>query len=117
MTVRRVIACILLPTYLAACMSWQAQEAGPQQVLAEKQPNQVLVKLADGSKLVLDEPAVSGDTLVGFAEGERASIPLDDVSALEIKETDVALTIGGVVGVLVVAAGLIAGITLATAEW
>ena len=110
--VRRIIACILLPCYLVACTSWKTQDASPQQVLAEEQHDKVLVKLADGSKLVLEQPVVAGDTLTGSVDGEQRSIPLADVSALEVRKTDALLTtalvFGTIVGLLAIAAGLCA---------
>jgi len=102
MTVRRIIACILLPCYLVACSSWKTQEASPQQVINEDQPNKVQVTLADGSKLVLEEPAVSGDTLSGLDDGTPVHIPLADVSSIAVQGTD-----GGKTG-LAVFGGLLA---------
>ena len=102
MTVRRIIACILLPCYLVACSSWKTQEASPQQVINEDQPDKVQVTLADGSQLVLEEPAVSGDTLSGLDDGTPVHIPLADVSSIAVQGTD-----GGKTG-LAVFGGLLA---------
>ncbi len=88
MTVRRIIACILLPCYLVACTSWKTQEASPQQVLADEQPDKIQVTLTDGSQLVLEEPAVSGDTLSGLDAGTPVHIPLADVSSIAVQGTD-----------------------------
>jgi len=103
MTVRRIIACILLPCYLVACSSWKTQEASPQQVLADEQPDKVQVTLADGSKIVLEEPVVSGDTLSGLDDGTPVHIPLADVSSIAVKGTNVVKTGLLVFGGLVVA--------------
>ena len=103
MTVRRIIACVLLPCYLVACSSWKTQEASPQQVINEDQPNKVQVTLADGSKLVLEEPAVSGDTLSGLDDGTPVHIPLADVSSIAVQGTDGVKTGLAVFGGLIVA--------------
>ncbi len=105
MTVRRIIACILLPCYLVACTSWKTQEASPQQVLADEQPDRVQVTLTDGSQLVLKEPAVSGDTLSGLDDGNPVHIPLADVSSIAVKGTGGATTGLLLLGVLAVAVG------------
>ena len=42
MTIRRTIACILVPCQLLACWSWQAQEASPEQVIAEEHPDKMM---------------------------------------------------------------------------
>jgi hypothetical protein len=114
--VRRLIACILLPTYLAACTSWKTQEVSPQQVLADKQPDKVRVELADGSRFVVEEPVVSGDTLMGFEKGrwtsgrhvpgDEVSIPLSDIEHVAVRGTDIGLTVGVTILGLLVAAGV-----------
>ncbi len=105
---RRLVACILLPCCLLACVSWNTQEASPQQVLEDEQPDKVRVTLSDGSQVVLEEPVVSGDTLTGVATGQQRSIPLADVSALAVRKTDASRTLGGVVRGLVVTAAFVA---------
>ena len=108
MTIRRIIACILLPAYLAACSTWTTQEASPQQVLQDEQPDKVRVTLTDGSQVEVFQPVVSGDTLTGVAEGQQRNIPLASVSELELREGDTIATvllIGSVV--LGVAVGLL----------
>ena len=104
----RLIACILLPCYLVACMSWKTQEASPQQVLADEQPDKVQVTLTDGSQLVLKEPAVSGDTLSGLDDSTPVHIPLANVSSIAVEGTNAAKTGLAVVGGLALVAGLIA---------
>ena len=107
MTVRRLIALILLPCYLVACTSWKTQEASPEQVLADEQSNKVQVTLADGSQVVLEQPVVAGDTLTGSVDGEQRSIPLADVSSIAVQGTDGVKTGLLVFGVVVVAVGVI----------
>jgi hypothetical protein len=81
---RQIIACLLLPTYLAACTTWKTQEASPQQVLADEQPDRVRVELADGSRIVLEHPVVSGDTLMGVEErwSARKRVPGNETIGL-----------------------------------
>ena len=112
MTVRRLIACILLPCYLVACTSWKTQEPTPEQVIAEEQPDKVQVTLTDGSKLVLEEPAVSGDTLSGLDDGTPVLIPLADVSSIAVKGADGATGLA-VLGGVVLLVAIVAGIYLA----
>ena len=107
MTVRRFIACILLPCYLVACTSWKTQEASPQQVLADEQPDKVQVTLTDGSQLVLKEPAVSGDTLSGLDDSTPVHIPLANVSSIAVKGTDGVKTGLLAFGVVVVVAAVV----------
>jgi hypothetical protein len=111
---RQIIACLLLPTYLAACTTWKTQEASPQQVLADEQPGKVQVELADGSRIVLEHPVVSGDTLMGVEErwsgrkrvpGNEVSIPLSDIESVAVRSTDVGMAITlGVLSLAVVGA-------------
>ena len=120
MNARRLIACILLPSYLVACTTWKTQEASPQQVLAEEQPDKVQVTLTDGSQVEVFRPVVSGDTLIGLQDWKSSgdslrtevSIPLTDVSAIEVRETDTAWTILAVFGTVVVVAAIALGVAI-----
>ena len=120
MNVRRLIACILLPCYLVACMSWKTQDASPQQVIAEE-PDKVRVTLTDGSQVEVFQPVVSGDTLIGLQDWKSSgdslrtevSIPLTDVSAIEVRETDTEWTILAVFGGLVVVAAIALNVAVA----
>jgi hypothetical protein len=91
---------------LAACVSWQTQEGSPQQVLADEQPDSLRVTLYDGSRVVLGEPVVSGDSLTGSADGQQRSIPLSQVRELDIRGVSAGKTALAAVGLLVFAAGL-----------
>ena len=120
-TLRRLTCCLLLPVYLAGCSSWYVQEVTPQQLVTEGQPKKIRVTLTDGSQVVLEQPRVSGDTLMGkfapkgvapsaqvFVRGEQVSIPLSDVTDVAIQRTDAAKTTKLIVWtVLVVGAAVV----------
>ena len=102
MSARRVLSCILLPAYLSSCVTnWEVQRASPEHVVEEEQPSQIRVTTMAHSEIVLDEPRVSGDTLIGlerdlswgsiYAAPDTAAtleIPLADISHVAIKKTD-----------------------------
>jgi hypothetical protein len=96
---RRAVALVLLPCYLASCTTWRTRDVGPEQVLVEEEPSQVRVLMYDGSRVVLWEPHVSGDTLSGVVRGETpagdgaANIPLSDVESVEVRQVNSTLTI------------------------
>ena len=120
MSARRILSCILLPAYLSSCVTnWEVQRASPEQVVEEEQPSQIRVTTTDHSEIVLDEPRVSGDTLIGlerdlssygsiYAAPDTASaleIPLADISHVALKKTDAekSFKLGvGVVGAAIV---------------
>lgn len=74
----RFMACVLLVVQLTACTMWQAQEVTPQRLVASMQPGErVRVSLWDGSWVILSEPTISGDSLLGtIEEGEYRGMPL-----------------------------------------
>ncbi len=106
---RRLTCCLLLPVYLAGCSSWHVQEVSPQQLITEEQPGKIRVTLTDGSQVVLEQPRVSGDTLMGRVAGkgvtpsgemfvsEQMSIPLSNVTDVAIQKTDPGKTFSAVV--------------------
>ncbi len=91
---RCLTCCLLLPAFLAGCSSWYVQEVSPQQLITEDQPEKIRVTLTDGSQMVLEQPRVSGDTLMGCqlfeVQGQQrcpiVSIALSDVTDVAIEK-------------------------------
>ena len=109
---KRLIATIMMTSYLAACTTWRVQEAAPQKASALR------LTLADGRRLVLRDAHVVGDSLVGFAAQERdrpservrvaflaADVQRMEGSKLDASKTALAVIGLGVVIGLVVAVG------------
>ena len=129
MSVRRILSCILLPAYLSSCVTnWEVQWASPEQVVEEEQPSQIRVTTTDHSEIVLDEPRVSGDTLIGlerdlswgsiYAAPDTASvleIPLADISHVALKKTDVGKSMK--LGVTVVGAAFLVMLMVGFQQW
>lgn len=96
---------------MAACTKWSTQKLPVQEVIRRDPPSRIRVRRRDGSRIVLASPSILGDSLVGTATGDGwsapLSIPLDEVSAVELRRTDA-------VGTLFVLAG-VAGLVVALA--
>ncbi len=99
----------------------------PQQLVTEEQPEKIRVTLTDGSQVVLEQPRVSGDTLMGCrVQGQRrcpsdpgaveadqqVSISLSRVTDVAIQKTDPGKIFGMV---LVVGAFLFGALIVAVA--
>jgi hypothetical protein len=55
---------LLLTAYGTACRSWHTERVAPDALLATRQPAEVRVTRTDGSRIVMEQPALVGDTLV-----------------------------------------------------
>src|SRR5687768_15129580 len=92
----RAVAAVLLLAYLPACTSWRVENVSPQALIEAKHPAQVRVSRPDGTKQVLHQPSIAGDTLRG--SGQEPAIPLDDVQTVEARHGDTGksiLLVGG----------------------
>jgi hypothetical protein len=102
----RVIAAVLLLAYLPACSSWRVENVSPQALIEAKHPTQVRVSRPDGTKLVLHQPSIAGNTLRGSVQ--EPAIPLDDVQIVETRHRDTGkslLLVGGIfIGAMVAGA-------------
>ncbi len=103
---RRLVAIIVLPMFLFGCTKWQVQEMAPAQFIEEEQPEKIRVTRTDGTKTVLENPQVSGDTLSGVREGLGVTISLSSVEALAVRKTDVGASIATGFLVVVVLLGI-----------
>ena len=105
---RDPITLMLLAGSLSGCMgsslkSWRVQPPPPANVVTEQHPKRIRVSRADSTKIVLRNPSVIGDSLVGVgAAHRRVALPLAQVTQMEVEKTD-----GGKVTFVVV--GTIAG--------
>ena len=101
MNMRRILSCILLPAYVASCMSWRVEPLSPAQVVTQEQPSAIRVTMKYGSRFELESPVVSGDSLVGLVKTESYAsrgVLLADISRVEIRKGDALKTVGLVVG-------------------
>src|SRR5215207_2078120 len=97
MNISRRALTALLPLVLlvSGCISWGNQPT-PEPSSSRRLPDPVRVMRADQSILVLSDAAVSGDSIVGYAGGERVrtAVALSDVQKMQAKKTDFFATVG-----------------------
>ena len=107
MSARLIIYSIVLLLASAACTSWHTQSLSPAQVIAEKHPDQMRVILADSSKMVMRNPAISRNRLEGVAAYAPRSIALADVARVELRGFSIWRTLGLIqlIGLVATAAG------------
>ena len=97
---------ILLLTALAACSSWQVQPVAPAELVSGSSPSQVRVQLHDGRRLVLRQPSVRADSLVGWGDGQ--SVAVAEIDSIALRRFDTPRTIGLTVLIFAVPAVLCA---------
>jgi hypothetical protein len=80
-----ILASLLLMALSLGCHSWQVQPASPQQVM-QQQPRAVQVRQSDGTRFILAQPELGGDTLSGFRAGAATRISLDRVDRIALRK-------------------------------
>ena len=117
----RFLACILLLAFASSCMTWRSQSGDTQSIIEAKQPTRIRVYRSDGSRVVLENPTIVEDSLVGMSRTSfgpiatipyRVAMPLDQIGAVETREingglsTLAVLGVGALVAVIVAAAAV-----------
>ena len=93
--VRRVVCFTLLAaTALTACDRWVVQPVSPEQVLTAQHPSAVQVQRSDSSRVVLQNPRIGADSLLGTTKGTPTGVPLADIAQVAVRRTDWGKTIG-----------------------
>ena len=106
---RRMIGLMLLSTQLAACTTWRVQQLAPARLMTERHPNSVRITRADQTRLVIAQPTIVGDTLIGAADvtrlgaGKPLHVAVDDIRLIETRQVDAGRTIALFLGVPAVA--------------
>ena len=89
--------CLLLAATLGGCVSnWQAIPSTPSQALQDLGPGEARIKRANGDYVVLRDPAILGDSVVGWevppwdkgGGPARRGVALTDVRQLAVKKND-----------------------------
>ena len=107
----RSFAYAMMSMALISCTQWVRQELTPAQVVTETKPAQIRVTRSDGTRVVLGQPQVVSDSMIGSVPGQRLSIPLSDVAAVSLRKGNpggtALLFVGALAGVgVVILAGL-----------
>jgi hypothetical protein len=101
------------------CLSWKRQTVSPDQVLA-RNPTQVRVRLGNGGRLVVAQPTIIGDSLIGARAGTvppnaappRLAVALADIQSLEVQRVN-----GGKTALLIAGLGITALVVIAAATY
>ena len=107
---RPTVAALLLATQLAACTEWRVESMSTRDLIESSHPDRLRVIRADSTSVVLDRPALVGDTLVGQVKGGRSAVAVADVASVAVRRTNTVntmLLVGAVVGLTAV--GIAAG--------
>ena len=112
-----VTGLVLVAWSSGACTHWKVQSAFPEQVVSVRRPQKVRVTRDDGSRIVLRQPEIVGDTLYGAPRDGRAAagsprpaVALTDVSEVAVRRVNVVRTAVLALGTLVVAAYVALGL-------
>ena len=78
---------LALGLLMTSCTSWRVQSAEPSALILREHPSQVRLSQRDGSRLVLNNPNVFDQNLIGMSRGKRVTIPAADVSSIAVRST------------------------------
>ena len=112
----RPSARVVLILYLSctACTSWRPDSLTPQAVVASK-PLSLRVTRTDSSQVILDNPAMQGDTIVGVGKHKaQVRVPLNSVLLTDTRRADTGKSVLVLLGVAAVVAAVLVGSSVAS---
>ena len=116
---RRVdVTVLLFMTWSSsACMHWKTQSIAPERIVGERRAAKVRVTKLDGTRLVLHQPEIIGETLVGVhpdawpRDGRpRPAVALADVGEVALRRVDPIGTAAIGLGTLALAGVVVLGL-------
>lgn len=93
----------------SGCSSWHTVPVSPRALVADARPDRVRVTEPDGTRLVIAQPQVVGDSLVGLRGHRPVGVGLGDVTEIAVRRTSALKTGGLVLGILALPFALIGG--------
>jgi len=91
----------VLIAYLSctACTSWRMNTLSPQAVV-ESHPRALRVTRTDSSQVILNDPSLQGDSIVGISPRHmHVGVPLDSIATTHTRRTSAVKTVFAVIGV------------------
>ena len=118
----RLAVAISMSLQAGCVMNWQAQPAPPAEVIQASGESEIRVTLISGASVVIRDPWVEGDSLVGWQQppGDPAMVPvvrrafaLPDVRTVSVKKSNTGgnIAIGAAIGAAAFLAS-VAGVVL-----
>jgi hypothetical protein len=101
---------LILYLSCTACTSWRTDSLTPQAVV-QGHPLSLRVTRTDSSRVVLSNPQLQGDTIVGVGpQKSQVRVPLDSVRLTDTRRSDAGKSILAVLGVGIVLFAMVAGV-------
>jgi hypothetical protein len=97
----RPIGLLLLTLHMAACASWEPAAVSPQLIQYEE-PDQVRLTVANGDRVLVRNPEVRGDSIVGRAAHAYQTDTIVAVAVSEVRHLEVRRFDWGKTGALLV---------------
>ena len=97
---RPAMGMLLLSTQLLACTEWSTETMSARNLIESSHPSRIRVTRTDGTHVVLNQPVLQSDTLVGQVKGSRSAVPVADVTGVAVRRTNTVntvLLIGGLI--------------------
>ena len=104
---------LILYLSCTACTSWRPDSLTPQAVVAGK-PLSLRVTRTDSSQVVLDNPQMQGDTIVGVGPHKaQVRVPLNSVLLTDTRRGDTGKSVLVLLGIAAVVAAVVVGSEIA----
>jgi hypothetical protein len=81
------------------CAPWTTSSVELAQTVPIQQPDAVRVTLETGDRMVLTEPAILGDTLIGNQDGTKIRVLVEDVRRVELRRLSLWKSVGVVLAI------------------
>lgn len=108
----RAVALVFLGAQMTACTSWTTQSVSPEEFFRGKTAYEVQITRADSTKVVLTQPRLVGDRVLGDSVATTPSpertVPLADIRSVAVRRKDPTKTTLFVVGLGVTAGVMVA---------
>jgi len=99
----RRVGFVLLLTQVVGCVAWSVRPVSPVQLINDEGPDRVRLTNPAGSQLVLWQPFVRSDSIIGQTELGETPMAVADIRTVAVRRVDPLRTGLLIVGVPVVA--------------
>jgi hypothetical protein len=113
--IHQVMLPVTLVAFMSACHKWSTVEPG--EPFAEEGTEELRFTGSRGQRVVLKEPVVVGDSVVGLVNGDSASFALSEMDKIQVRKGDWVGTTLVVFGAAVGASFAVVAVSCAAEEY
>jgi hypothetical protein len=114
---RLVVIPLTLVALLAGCYKWSPPSQSPADYISQERPSEVRLYLTGGREVLVENPTLTNELVLGLVGDTLTRIPLDQILRLERRSTNIPVVLGITLGSVLVLGAVCRATECVSFDW